>query len=114
VQWQAFERCYFRQTAPIPLFTAEARGEKSLQQFPRIGEADDLTPETDQVQIIILDPLMRGERLMYQAGTDSWNLVGSNTGPNTAAADGDTTVHFPGRNRPSLRNDKIRVVVVGL
>ncbi len=48
---------------------------KYLNQFPRIGGAEDLTAKTNQVEVVVLDALVRGKGFMDQAGADPWDLV---------------------------------------
>ena len=64
---------------------AEARREKSLNQFPGSRVADDQAAEADHVQVVVLDALVRGKRLMNQARANTRHLVGRDRSPNAAA-----------------------------
>jgi len=67
-------RCFkfrnFRQSASMALRTAELGDEKYLHQFPRKTKTDDEATEADEVEVVILYPLMcRKESWIRQART---------------------------------------------
>ncbi len=98
----------------MALFAAKACRKESLNQFPCIGDADNLAAETDDIQVIVLNALVRGKRFMNQAGANSNDLIGRHVGADPAAANGDAAVHIPGSDRPGQRNHEIRIVIVRL
>ena len=65
----------------------ESRGEKCLHQFPGEGVTDHETAETDQVQIVVLDALMRQKIVINQAGTNPRHLICADRCADTAATD---------------------------
>ena len=65
-----FELRHFCQTAAMAFGTAEVRGEKGLHQLPRERVTDDEAAQADQVEVVVLDALMRGKRFIDQAGAN--------------------------------------------
>jgi len=98
----------------MALFAAETCSEKSLYQFPSVGEPDDLAAETNHVQIIVLDALVRRKVFVDQTGADTRDFVGCHTCSDSASTNSYTTIHFPGSDGPRQRNDKIRIVIIRL
>lgn len=56
---RAFHSCDFGQTEPVALGAAKSRDEKCFDQFPGEGLADHTSTQAHQVQVVVLDPLMR-------------------------------------------------------
>ena len=74
--------------------------------------ADHEAAKTDQVQIVILDNLMRRKVFVNQAGPDPRYFVCADCRPDTTAADSNAAFHRPGGNRAGQRHDEIRIVIV--
>lgn len=51
----------------MTLGATESRGEKCFDQFPGERLADHKTSQADHVQVVVLNPLPRGESFMDQA-----------------------------------------------
>ena len=83
----------------MALQAAEFRGEKSLNQLPCDSVANHEAAEANQVQVVILHSLMRGEIFMDQTGTDARDLVGRHTRPHTTATGSHAAIHFSARDR---------------
>ncbi len=98
----------------MPLFTAESGSEKSLNELPRKRVTYDETAQADDVEVVVFDALVRRKRFVDEACANADHLVGGNTRPHAAAADGDTAIHVAARDRGRKRNDEIRVVVARL
>ena len=96
----------------MTLRSGEFCGEKGLQQFPGKSVADHKAAKTDQVQIVVLDALVRRKVFVNQAGPNPRHLVRADRCPNPAATDAHAAFHRPGGDRPRQRHDKIRVVIV--
>ena len=96
----------------MTLRAGESRCEKCLHQFPGEGVADHEATETDQVQIVVLDTLVRRKVFVNQAGPDPGHFVCADRSPDTASADSNAAFHRPGGNRAGQRHDEIRIVIV--
>jgi len=79
---------------------AERGAEKRLREIPRHARPDGSATETDDVHVIVLDPLARGKVIVDQPGPDTRKLVGADRGAHTTAADGHAAVYRAGRHRP--------------
>jgi len=71
----AFECRHFRQTSAMALRTAEAGREERLNELRRSGRADDEAAQADQIQVVVLDALMRRKVLVNQASPNPCNFV---------------------------------------
>lgn len=98
----------------MPLRAAETRGEKGLHQFPSESVTDDESAEADQVEIVILDALVRGKSFVNQTRADAGNFVRGDRCSNSAATDGHATLHVSVGNRTGQRHDKIRIIIFRL
>ena len=78
----------------MTLRAAETRGEKGLHQLPSERVADDEAAEADQVQIVVLDALVRGKVFMDQAGAHARHFVGGDGGAHAAATNGYAAIHL--------------------
>ena len=96
----------------MTLRSGELRGEKGLHQFPGEGVTDHKAAETDQIQIVVLDALMRRKVFVNQAGPNPRHFVRADRCSNPAATDAHAAIHRPGGNRARQRHDKIRIVIV--
>jgi hypothetical protein len=92
----------------------EPRREEGLNQLPRGRVADDEAAEADDIEVVVLDALVRGKCFMDQARAGARHLIGGHTRPNAAAAHGHAPVHFAARDGASQRNNEIRVVILRL
>lgn len=92
--------------------TAEMRVEKYLHQLPRHRMADHKAAETDEVEIIILDALMRGKALMDQARSDANYFVSGDGGAHPTSANGYAALHFSAGHGASQSDNKVGIVVV--
>jgi hypothetical protein len=108
-----FELRHFRQTAPMALGTAETGEEKCFNQLPGKSMPNDKTTEADQIDVIVLDSLVGRKRVMNQTGSDARHLVGNNRSTDSAAADGNTSLHISSGDCSGQRHDKIRIIVIG-
>ena len=91
---------------------AESRVEKGLNQFPGERVTDHKAPKADQVQIIVLNALVRGKSVMNQACPHARHLVGSDACTNATTADGYAAVHPPASDCTRQRHNKIRIIVI--
>jgi hypothetical protein len=98
----------------MALRAAESRSEKCLHQFPGEGVTDYKPAETDHVQIIVLDALVRRKGFVNQTGADARNLVRNDRRPDATPADGHAPRYFSTRDGARQRHDKVRIVIVRL
>ena len=73
--------------------------------------ADHEAAETDEVEIIILDALMRGKALMDQARPDAGYFVRGDSCADTTSADSYAALHFSAGHGASQSDDKVWIVV---
>jgi hypothetical protein len=106
-----FERRHFGETAAMSLCAAESRGEKCLNQFPGEGVTNHEATKTDQVQIVVLDTLMRRKVFVNQAGSNPRHFVRADGCSNPASTDAHAAIHLSAGDCTGQRNDKIRVVI---
>lgn len=85
---------------------------KSLHQFPRQFRTFDASTQANQIKIVVLDPLSRGEMVFNQAGADAFDFIGTDGRANAAAANGHAAIHLCRSQRPAQRNDEIRIIIV--
>ena len=98
----------------MTLRAAELRGKKCLNQFPSEGVTDHEATETDQVEIVVLDALVRGKCFVNQTRTDASNFVRGDRCANSAATDGHAPLHISAGNGAGQRHDIIRIVIIDL
>ncbi len=98
----------------MTLNATESRGEKCLHQFPSEGVADHETAQTDQVQIVIFDALVRRKVFVNQAGPNSRHFVRADRRPDTTSANGHATRNLSAGNSAGQWHDKIRIIIFHL
>ena len=90
----------------------ESRGEKGLHQFPSEGVTDHEAAKADQVQIVVLDTLMRRKVFMNQAGPNPRHFVRADRCANPTAANAHAAIHLSGSNRAGQWHNKVRIIIV--
>jgi len=98
----------------MTLRSAESRGKKCLNQFPRESVTDHEAAETDQVEIVVLDALVRGKCFVNQTRADADNLIRRDRCSNSASANRNPSLHVSTGNSASQRHDIIRIIIVEL
>src|ERR1700722_13255953 len=97
----------------MALGLAEFRHQKRLDELPGHLWSDGPATQADDVHVIVLHALARREMVANQAGVNSRNLVGADTGADTASADRDTALHLAGGYCSTEGDDEIGIVVGG-
>src|SRR6266852_742079 len=97
----------------MALGLAEFRRQIRLDELPGHLWSDRPATHADDVHVIVLHALARREMVANQAGVSSRNLVGADTGADTASADRYAALHLAGRYCSSERDDEIGIVVAG-
>ncbi len=82
----------------MTLRSAESCDKKCLNQFPSQGVTDHEAAETDQIEIVVLNTLVRGKRLVNQTRADAGNFVRDDRCSNSASTDGDAALHISASN----------------
>ena len=83
------DRPDFRQAAHVPLGAAEASGQKRLDEQQREPIANHSSTEAEDIHVVILDSLARGEHVVDQPSANAGDLVRNNARADAAAANRD-------------------------
>ena len=103
---------HFAQAPQVALGSAALDGEERLDQVPRDGWSYGPAAHTQDVQVIVLDPLPGREVVVDDRRTDAPNLVGAHRRAHAAAADRHATFHLQGGNGPCEGHDVVGIVIV--
>ena len=82
----------------MTLRAAESCGKKCLNQFPSEGVTDHEATETNQVEIVVLNTLVRRKSFVNQTRADTGNFVRGDRCPDSAATDRDAALHIAASN----------------
>ena len=107
-----FQVCDFAQAAQVSRRLAELGGQEGLHEVPGHARPRRAATDADDVHVVVLDALRRGEMVMDQPRPDTRNLVRADRGPHTAAADRHAALHRACRYGLSERDDEVRIVVI--
>jgi len=83
-----------------------------LDELPRDTRPHGTAAQADDVHVIVLDTLPRGEVIVNQRGPDSRYLVGADRRAHAAAAHSHAARDPAARDRLGKRHDVVRIVVV--
>ena len=95
----------------MTLRAAKSRRQKGLHQFPGECVAHYEAPETDYIQVIVFNALVRGEAFMDQAGAHPRHFVRRDRCPDAAPTDGNAAFQVSASYRLGERYDKVRVII---
>ena len=84
--------------------------QEGLHQLRHQRRADDPRAQAEHIHIIVFDALVGGVDIVAQAGIDTFDLVGRDTGPNPRAADQNPALGLPFQNRPANLFGIIRII----
>src|SRR5262249_26284681 len=87
----SFEGSHFAQTPQVPCLMAELGCQKCVDKVPGHHRSHDPSPETDDVHVIILDPLTSRKVIIDQCGMNSCNLVGADRSAYAASTNSNAT-----------------------
>jgi hypothetical protein len=107
-----FQCRYLGQSAQVPLGLAVPRGKEYLDEIPGDRRAFGPPAKAEHVQMIILDPLPRGEMILDQRGAHASDLFGTDAGADAAAADRHAALHLRCGDGARERRYEVRIVVV--
>ena len=86
-------------------------GKKSLDELQRKAAADHPSAHANDVHVVVLHALPRGEDVVDEPGANPVDLVGRDAGADAAAAERHTTLDLAGGERSGQGNYEIGVVV---
>src|SRR6185369_13689503 len=95
----------------MPRVLAELRGEKGGDQVPGDARADRAAAHAENVHVIVLDALLRGEVIVDEGGLRARDLVRADRRAHAAAAHGHAAMDRPRDDRTRQRYDEVRIVV---
>ena len=98
----------------MPPGTAEASGQKNLDQLQGERRPDHLCTETKDVHVIVFDALTGRKDIMDEFGTHAGNLVRSDGGSNAATAERYAALDFACGDGPDQGNHEVRIVIFGI
>src|SRR5271154_1345391 len=107
-----FQGRYFSETPQMPRSLAKFGGQKCLNQIPRQFRTFDASAQTNDIEIVVLNALLRRKMVLNQTCADSFDFVRANRSTDATAANRDATIHFACRHRPRQWNNEIRIVIV--
>src|SRR4029079_12218447 len=106
------QRCHLAQPSHVSIGVGEFGGEKSLDQIPCEFRSFDASAQTDDVEVVVLDALLRRKMILNQTSADAFNFVRANRCADTAAANCHATIHrFSSHCMPKW-NDKIGIIIL--
>src|SRR4029077_1950886 len=91
----------------------EFGGEKRLDQIPRQFRAFDASAQTDDVEVVVLNALLRRKMILNQTSADAFNFVRTDRCADTAAANRHTTIHRVSGHCLSKWNDEVGIIIIG-
>src|SRR5437016_4647371 len=103
---------YFAQAPQVSLGLAECGGQECLDEVPGDGWPYGSASYTQDVQVIVLDPLLGREVVVDERRADALHLVGTHRCTHTAAAGRHATFDLQGGNGPCERHDVVGIVIV--
>src|SRR6516162_900131 len=106
-----FQRGYLAQTAEVALCPTELTDEKRLNKIPGHGGPNGPAAHTNDIHVIILNPLLSREMIMNESGAYAGDLVGAYRSADAAAADCYPGRHLTRSYRPSKWNYHVGIVV---
>src|SRR4029077_10442603 len=100
----------FGQTTKVPFLLRLFGAHKCANKFMCQRFANHATSQDQHIHVIVLDALVRGVRVVAQAGANTSKLVRGHGGTDTASADQYGALHALAENRHGNGFRKIRIV----
>src|ERR1700730_373055 len=102
-----FQRGHLAQPSQVSVGLSEFGSEKRLDQIPRQFLAFDASAQTDDVEVVVLDALLRRKMVLNQTSADALDLVCANRRADAATANRHTTIHRVGGHCLPKWNDEV-------
>src|SRR5262249_37888702 len=90
---------------------AKRGGQERLDEVPGHGRSHSPAPHTNNVHVIVLNPLPGREVVVNDRGANAWDLVGTDRSAETTPADRHATPYLYRHHRPRQRDHEVRIVV---
>src|SRR5262245_48418462 len=87
-----FQGSYFAQAPQVSFVLAELSGQERLDEVPGHSRSHGPASHTNNIHVIVLDPLLGREVVVNDRGADAWYLVGTDRCTDTATADRHTAL----------------------
>ena len=107
-----FHARHFRQAPQVPVGLTELGGEERLHEIPGDGRPDGPSAHAQDVEVIVLDALLRGKVVVDEGSADTGDFVGADRRAHTAAADGHAAFYLSGNHGLGERHDEVGIVVL--
>ena len=85
--------------------------QECLHQIPCHTGTDSAPSHAEDIHVIILDTLLRGEMIVDQAGAHAFGFVGANRGTDAASADCNTSLNLPGDHGEGQGSNIVGIVI---
>src|SRR5712664_2777253 len=102
---------HFCQAAQVTRGLTELGGQERLEDVPGRVRSDSAAAHADDVHVVVLDALARGEVVAHQPGADSRNFVRTHRRSDAAPADRHTALARSRHNSLCERDDKFGIIV---
>jgi hypothetical protein len=89
-------------------------GQERLKDVPSRERSNRAATHTDDVHVVVLDALARGEVVAYQPGVDSWNFVRAHSCSDAATADRHPALDRPCGHSTAEGDDEVGIIVAGV
>jgi hypothetical protein len=109
-----FQRSNFAQPAKVTLGLTESGIEKGIDQILRHRWSDRSAAHTDDVHVIVLNPLPGRKVIVNQSGANAGDLIGTDRSADTAATNRNAPLYFSGSNGPREGSDVVGIVIAGI
>ncbi len=96
----------------MPVGLTELGAEERLDEIPGDGGPDRPSAHAEDVEVIVLDALLRGEVVVDERRADARDLVGADRRADTAAADRHAALDLSRNHGLGERHDEVGIVVV--
>ena len=107
-----FHARHFPQSPQVPVGLTELGVEERLDEIPGDGGPDRPSAHAEDVEVIVLDTLLRGEVVVDERRADAGDLVGADRRANAAAADCHAAFYVSRDDGLRERHDEVGIVVV--
>src|SRR5579872_4547528 len=89
-----FECSHFTQTSQVAFSLTELRRQERFNKVPGHHGPHDPATQTNDVHVIVLDPLPSGKVIIDQTCTDSGNFVDADRSPHSASANSNPAFYL--------------------
>src|SRR6267378_6568955 len=102
---------HFCQAAQVTRGLTELGGQERLEDVPSRVRSDSAAAHTDDVHVVVLNALARGEVVSHQPGADSRNFVRAHRCTDAATANRHPALDRPSGHSPAEGDDEVGIIV---